>query len=61
MAAAILAMFVMTFAVVVGNSAADPDMLQDICVADFTSGTTPGPFNFLFFIFIPSVSVRITS
>ncbi|KAL6146418.1 hypothetical protein ACLB2K_057097 [Fragaria x ananassa] len=44
MAAAILAMFVMTFAVVVGNSAADPDMLQDICVADFNSAAKMNGF-----------------
>ncbi|KAL6132869.1 hypothetical protein ACLB2K_065108 [Fragaria x ananassa] len=44
MAAAILSMFVMTFAAVVGNSAADPDMLQDICVADFTSAAKMNGF-----------------
>ena len=37
--AAILALFVMTFAVVLGPAAADPDLLQDVCVADLTSGT----------------------
>lgn len=37
--AAVLALFVMTFAVVLGPAAADPDLLQDVCVADLTSGT----------------------
>ncbi|PQQ07125.1 rhicadhesin receptor [Prunus yedoensis var. nudiflora] len=31
--AALLALFVVAFATIFGNSAADPDMLQDICVA----------------------------
>ncbi|PRQ42560.1 putative germin [Rosa chinensis] len=44
MAAAILAVFVMTFAMVFGNSAADPDLLQDICVADLTSATKVNGF-----------------
>ncbi|XP_050382508.1 rhicadhesin receptor [Argentina anserina] len=35
--AAMFALFVMTFAILFGNSAADPDMLQDICVADKAS------------------------
>lgn len=37
--AALLALFVVAFAMVFGNSAADPDLLQDICVADLTAGT----------------------
>ena len=37
--AAVLALFVITFAVVLGPAAADPDLLQDVCVADLTSGT----------------------
>lgn len=45
MAAAISALFVMTFAMVFGNTAADPDLLQDICVADFTSGTPLSTFS----------------
>ena len=43
--AAMWALFVMAFAMNLGNSAADPDMLQDICVADYASGTTPFHFS----------------
>ncbi|KAL4636353.1 hypothetical protein ACB098_03G001100 [Castanea mollissima] len=42
--AAILALFVMTFAVVLGPAAADPDLLQDVCVADLTSGVKVNGF-----------------
>ncbi|KAL6142461.1 hypothetical protein ACLB2K_060741 [Fragaria x ananassa] len=42
--AAMLALLVMTFAIVFGNSAADPDMLQDICVADLASATKMNGF-----------------
>ncbi|XP_004302314.1 PREDICTED: rhicadhesin receptor-like [Fragaria vesca subsp. vesca] len=42
--AAMLALLVMTFAIVFGNSAADPDMLQDICVADFASAAKMNGF-----------------
>ncbi|KAL0006525.1 hypothetical protein SO802_014086 [Lithocarpus litseifolius] len=42
--AAILALFVLTFAVVLGPAAADPDLLQDVCVADLTSGVKVNGF-----------------
>ncbi|KAK7838383.1 germin-like protein subfamily 2 member 1 [Quercus suber] len=42
--AAILALFIMTFAVVLGPAAADPDLLQDVCVADLTSGVKVNGF-----------------
>ncbi|PRQ42561.1 putative germin [Rosa chinensis] len=42
--AAISALFVMTFAIVFSNSAADPDMLQDICVADYASAVKMNGF-----------------
>ncbi|KAK9920110.1 hypothetical protein M0R45_028671 [Rubus argutus] len=44
MAAAISALFVIIFAMVFGNTAADPDLLQDICVADFTSAVKVNGF-----------------
>ena len=34
-----MALFVITLAVFAGAVSADPDMLQDICVADLTSST----------------------
>ncbi|KAL5580439.1 hypothetical protein UlMin_012881 [Ulmus minor] len=36
--AAFLVLFTLTFGAFLGNSAADPDLLQDICVADLKSG-----------------------
>lgn len=38
MAAALVTLFVLTFAVALSITVADPDMLQDICVADLNSG-----------------------
>ncbi|XP_021830392.1 rhicadhesin receptor [Prunus avium] len=42
--AALLALFVVAFAMVFGNSAADPDLLQDICVADLAAGVKVNGF-----------------
>ncbi|KAK9920114.1 hypothetical protein M0R45_028675 [Rubus argutus] len=42
--AAMWALFVMAFAMNLGNSAADPDMLQDICVADYASAVKVNGF-----------------
>lgn len=36
-AASALTLFVVTFAVILNTAAADPDMLQDVCVADLSS------------------------
>ncbi|EEF50046.1 germin-like protein 5-1 [Ricinus communis] len=36
--AATVALFVMAFGIVLSSVAADPDLLQDVCVADLTSG-----------------------
>lgn len=36
---AMVALFIVTFGVVLSTVAADPDMLQDVCVADLASGT----------------------
>ncbi|GMY22196.1 germin-like protein subfamily 2 member 4 [Fagus crenata] len=41
---AIVTLFVMTFAVVLGTTTADPDLLQDVCVADLTSGVKVNGF-----------------
>ncbi|KAJ0013382.1 hypothetical protein Pint_21881 [Pistacia integerrima] len=37
MAAALVTLFVLTFAVALSTTAADPDLLQDLCVADLNS------------------------
>ncbi|XP_044481803.1 germin-like protein 5-1 [Mangifera indica] len=37
MAAALVTLFVLTFAVALSTTAADPDLLQDLCVADLSS------------------------
>ena len=50
--AAVVALFVITLAVFSGTVSADPDMLQDVCVADLTSGTQFPPFPPLFFFCI---------
>ncbi|KAL5582766.1 hypothetical protein UlMin_015208 [Ulmus minor] len=42
--AAFLVLFTLTFAAFLGNSAADPDLLQDICVADLKSGVKVNGF-----------------
>ncbi|TQD77012.1 hypothetical protein C1H46_037458 [Malus baccata] len=49
--AAVFALFIVALATVLGSSAADPDMLQDICVADYAAG------NSLFFFVINSLSI----
>ncbi|KAK9230287.1 hypothetical protein WN944_023254 [Citrus x changshan-huyou] len=36
-AASALTLFVVTFAVILNTTAADPEMLQDVCVADLSS------------------------
>ena len=36
-AASALTLFVVTFAVILNTTAADPEMLQDVCVADLDS------------------------
>uniref|UniRef100_A0A2N9ETT3 Germin-like protein n=1 Tax=Fagus sylvatica TaxID=28930 RepID=A0A2N9ETT3_FAGSY len=41
---AIVTLFVMTFAIVLGTTTADPDLLQDVCVADLTSGVKVNGF-----------------
>ena len=43
---AIVTLFVMTLAIVLGTTTADPDLLQDVCVADLTSGTHSYPNTF---------------
>ncbi|CAN6724421.1 unnamed protein product [Malus baccata var. baccata] len=42
--AAVFALFLVAFATVFGSSAADPDMLQDICVADLTAAVKVNGF-----------------
>ncbi len=50
--AALVPLFVTTFALVLAAAAADPDLLQDVCVADLTSGTPVLLLSsFLFFLF----------
>ncbi|KAJ4840454.1 hypothetical protein Tsubulata_023024 [Turnera subulata] len=44
MAAKVVALFVATFAIVLATVAADPDELQDLCVADLTSGVKVNGF-----------------
>lgn len=39
-----MTLFVMTFAIVLGTTTADPDLLQDVCVADLTSGVKVNGF-----------------
>ena len=36
---AFIELFLTTFALVLGAARADPDLLQDVCVADLSSGT----------------------
>lgn len=43
--AAVVALLVITLAVFSGTVAADPDMLQDVCVADLTSGVKVNGFS----------------
>jgi len=50
--AALVPLFVTTFALVLAAAAADPDLLQHVCVADLTSGTPVLLLSsFLFFLF----------
>ncbi|XP_062156930.1 germin-like protein subfamily 2 member 4 [Alnus glutinosa] len=42
--AALVPLFVTTFALVLAAAAADPDLLQDVCVADLTSGVNVNGF-----------------
>ncbi|XP_044480814.1 germin-like protein 5-1 [Mangifera indica] len=44
MAAALVTLFVLTFAVALSITVADPDLLQDICVADLNSATKVNGF-----------------
>ncbi|OMO86187.1 hypothetical protein CCACVL1_09739, partial [Corchorus capsularis] len=37
---ALIAVFLSTFALVLGSVVGDPDLLQDICVADLSSGVS---------------------
>lgn len=47
---AFVALFLTTFALVLGAAVADPDLLQDICVADLSSGTA---LMLLYLFFLP--------
>lgn len=51
---AIVPLLVTTFALVLTAAAADPDLLQDVCVADLTSGISTLNTFFFFFFFLPS-------
>ncbi|KAK9291776.1 hypothetical protein L1049_019726 [Liquidambar formosana] len=44
MAAVVVPLFVMMLAIVSGTAVADPDLLQDVCVADLTSGVKVNGF-----------------
>lgn len=51
MATATAALFLLTFGIVFISVIADPDLLQDVCVADLASGTTQSfPFSSKFFL-----------
>lgn len=53
MAAALVTLFVLTFAVALSTTAADPDLLQDLCVADLSSSKLLSPLtSFVLHIFI---------
>jgi hypothetical protein len=49
--AALVPLFVATFALLLAAAAADPDLLQDVCVADLNSGSYSCPYTFFFFPF----------
>lgn len=61
--AALVPLFVATFALVLAAAAADPDTLQDVCVADLTSGTPVililSSFLFFFFSFLTSILILL--
>lgn len=52
MADMVVTLFALTFGIVLGVVSADPDLLQDVCVADLTSGD---PIFLFFFHFLGTV------